>query len=318
VSFVAPLVLIGLVLVPIAIVAYVRHDAARRRGSEAFASAALMPAVAPRRSGVRRHIGPAFYLLAFTALLIAIARPQAMATVKVNQASVMLVTDRSGSMRSSDVPGGRLAAAKTAGNTFLDQVPSDLKTGLIAFNQVVQLLQTPTTDRTTVRTELNQLTPAGSTATGDALQRALDVLRPANQTGKPAPAAIILLSDGKSVRGRDPVPVAEAAGKAGVKIYTIALGTDDGVLETTRKDGTTRTQPVPPDRTTMEAIAKASGGQSFDAATAASLKQVYEQLGKQVAEKREKREITAGFAGGSLILLVLGAGMSLGLLGRLP
>lgn len=326
-TFVAPLILLGLLLVPVAVWAYVRQDAARRRSREAFASAPLMPAVAPRQAGFKRHIGPVFYLLAFTALLIALARPKAEATVKVPRASVMLVTDRSGSMRADDVAGGRMAAAKSAANRFLDMVPDDVRTGLIAFSHEVQLLQSPTTDRETVRVALNRLEPGGSTAAGDALARALLVLRPQTQAGstgggttapKPAPGAIILLSDGESVRGQDPIPVAQAAAKAGVKIYTVALGTDQGVLRTTRKDGSVREQPVPPDRETLAQIAKVSGGEAFDAPDAAALDRVYEQLGRQVAEKKEVREITAGFAGGSLILLVLGAGASMALLGRLP
>ncbi|MDQ8045672.1 MAG: VWA domain-containing protein [Solirubrobacteraceae bacterium] len=317
-TFVAPAVLLGLLLVPVAVVAYLRHDQRRRQHRAAFAHEALMPAVAPRRTGARRHVAPVLYLLAFAVLLVALARPKAEATVKVNKASVMLVIDHSGSMQSTDVPGGRLNAAKVAGNTFLDMVPDDVRTGLLAFNQTVELLQSPVTDRASTRSALDGLVPAGSTATGDALARALQVLRPEGQTGTPAPAAIILLSDGKSVRGQDPLPVAQQAGKDGVKIYTVALGTANGTLQTKRKDGTIRTQQVPPDTQTMAAIAKASGGETFQSANVASLSAVYEKLGKQVATKREKQEITTWFAGGALALLVLGAGTSLALVGRLP
>ncbi len=317
-TFVAPLVLIGLVLVPLAIWAYVRHESGRSRSAEAFATAPLMPAVVPKRAGLRRHVGPVLYLLAFTALLFAIARPKAEATVKIERASVMLVTDRSGSMKADDVAGGRMAAAKKAGNRFLDMVPDDVRTGLIAFSHEVQLLQSPTTDREAVKVQLDRLEPGGSTAAGDALARAMAVLRPTNQTGKPAPAAIILLSDGESVRGQDPIPVAQAAKKAGVRIYTVALGTDQGVLRTTQKDGTVREQRVPPDRTTLGQIAAMSGGEFFAAPDAAALDRVYETLGRQVAERKELREVTTMFAGGSLLLLVLGAGASMTLVGRLP
>lgn len=316
-TFISPALLLGLLLVPLAVWAYVAHDARRRRGREAFVTAPLSPSVAPRAAGARRHIGPALYLLALAALLVAIARPQAMATVKVEKASVMLVTDRSGSMKADDVAGGRMAAAKAAGNTFLTAVPDDVRTGLIGFSHEVQLLASPTTDRQVIRDELAKLQPGGSTAAGDALQRALAVLRPANQTGKPAPGAIILLTDGESVRGVDPVAVAQQAKKAGIKIYTVALGTDGGVLRSTNKDGTTREQKVPPDRETLRQIAQVSGGQAFDAPDSASLEQVYKQLGSQVAEKKQKQEVTTSFAGGALLLLALGAGTSLALVGRL-
>ena len=316
-TFQTPILLLGLVLVPLAIWAYVAYDRRRRQTRAALVSAPLAPAVVPQRVGGRRHVAQVLYLLALTALLVAIARPQAEATVKVEKASVMLVTDRSGSMKADDVAGGRMTAAKRAGNTFLDSVPDDVRTGLIAFSHEVQMLQAPTTDREAVRQQLAALEPGGSTAAGDALSRALQVLRPAGATGKPAPGAIILLTDGESVRGADPVVVAQEAKKAGVKIYTVALGTDNGVLRSTNKDGTTRTQRVPPDRETLKQIAQVSGGQAFDAPDAASLEQVYKQLGSQVAKKREKQEVTTAFAGGALALLVLGAGAGLTLVGRL-
>ncbi len=327
-SFLSPIVLIGLVLVPLAAWWYVASDRRRRVGATAFASAPVAASVAPRRAGWRRHVGPAAYLLALAALLIAAARPQAKVPVKVQKASVMLVTDRSGSMAASDVQGGRISAVKNAAGRFVERVPDDVRTGLIAFNHEVQVLQSPTTDKAALLAQLQTLKPGGSTATGDALFRALALLRPATPpstdsgTGeesteqKPAPAAIILLSDGKSVRGQDPLVVAEAAKKAGVKIYTIALGTDQGVLRGQRADGTERVQAVPPDRETMQRIAEISGGESFEAPTAESLDRVYEQLGRQVATRKEPREVTVAFAGGALALLLVGAGASLALVGR--
>jgi Ca-activated chloride channel family protein len=326
VSFVAPLILLALVLVPVAIFAYVRFDRSRKTDAP-FASEALMPAVAPRRARWRRHVAPAFYLLALAGLIFAAARPQAKAEVKVEKASVMLVTDRSGSMRADDVPGGRIAAARSAGELFLDTVPKDVRAGLIAFNQNVELLVSPTTDRDAMRAEVNSLTPAGSTAAGDALQEALRVLRP--QTGanavtpttdpkKRIPAAIILLSDGESVRGSDPVEAAKTAKSMGVPIYTIALGTDAGVLKTTKKDGTTREQKVPPDRETLKQVAELSGGKAFTATDQASLDAVYKQLGSQVAKRQEVREVTSRVAGISLVLLLAGATASLAMFGRLP
>lgn len=333
-SFLSPILLLGLLLVPLAAYWYVTSDRRRRASAEAFASGPVAPSVVPRRTGWRRHIGPAAYLVALAALLIAAARPQAKVSVKVEKASVMLVTDRSGSMSATDVAGGRMAAVKRAANLFLDRVPSDVRTGLVAFNQDVQVLSSPTTDKDALRAQLSTLEPGGSTAAGDALSRALAVLTQgapdqasadgtstdgtgagATKTKRP-PAAIILLSDGKSVRGLDPVAVAQQAKKAGVKIYTVSLGTDQGTLTTKKRDGTTRVQQVPPDRQTMAQIAQTSGGEAFSAPTAKALDQVYEQLGRQVATRKEPREVTVAFAGGALILLLAGAGASLALVGR--
>ncbi|MBO9532735.1 MAG: VWA domain-containing protein [Solirubrobacteraceae bacterium] len=327
-SFLSPLVLFGLLLVPLAAWWYLASDRRRRAGAAAFASAPVSPSVAPRRTGWRRHVGPGAYLLALVALLLAAARPEAKVSVKVQKASVMLVTDRSGSMAADDVAGGRISAVKNAAGLFLDRVPDDVRTGLIAFNQDVQVLQSPTTDKAAVRAQVQTLEPGGSTATGDALARAVSLLSPKSQqpaqgtdgtqgtTPKGPPAAIILLSDGKSVRGQDPVAAAEEAKKAGIRIYTIALGTDQGVLRGRRKDGTERVQNVPPDRATMAKIAETSGGEAFDAPTAEALDQVYEQLGRQVATRKEPREVTVAFAGGALALLLVGAGASLALVGR--
>ncbi|MFT4036155.1 MAG: VWA domain-containing protein [Patulibacter sp.] len=336
-SFLSPALLLGLLLVPAAAWWYVAGERRRQRGRAAFASAPVAPSVTPRRAGWRRHVGPAAYLVALAALLIAAARPQAKVSVKVEQASVMLVTDRSGSMAAGDVQGGRIAAVKRAAGLFLDRVPEDVRTGLISFSDVVQVLQSPTTDRQAVRAQLQTLKPGGSTATGDALARALAVLRAqhaAKATGgdsassgdsaaagttpnaKQPPAAIILLSDGKSVRGQDPLAVARQAKQAGVRIYTVALGTDNGVLRTKKSDGTVNTETVPPDRETMRQIAEISGGEAFDAPDAKALDAVYEQLGRQVATRKEPREVTAAFAGGALALLLLGAAASLMLVGR--
>jgi Ca-activated chloride channel family protein len=264
-------------------------------------------------------VAPAFYLLAFAGLLVALARPKAEATVTIKKSSVMLLTDRSGSMAATDVGGSRIDAVKRASNLFLDKVPNSVQTGLMSFNHEVQLLQSPTLDHARLRTEIAELKPGGSTAAGDALASALSVLRPKNlpKGTKQVPASIILMSDGKSVRGQDPLPVARAAGKAGIKIYTIALGTPTGTLTST-KDGKTRTQAVPPDQSEMSQIAKLSGGEAFTAPTAEALSQAYAKLGATVAKRKQPKEITSEVAGASLLLLVAGAGASLVLFGRLP
>jgi Ca-activated chloride channel family protein len=124
----------------------------------------------------------------------------------------------------------------------------------------------------------------------------------------------VLLSDGKSVRGSDPLDAARAAGKARVPIYTISLGTAQGTIP---KQGG-GTVPVPPDPETLRQIAQLSGGESFAVQDADRLSTVYERLGRQLTRKKEHRQITAGFAGGGLALILVGAGMSLWWFGRVP
>lgn len=313
-SFERPLLLIGLVAIPLAIWWYVRAS----RGREAFASPALIPSVAPRRPGRRRHWPMALYALGLAALILAVAKPQRAVSVPVDRASVLLVTDRSGSMQADDVEPTRLVAARRAAQTFLDEVPERVRVGLIAFNHGAEVSQLPTAEHDLVRDAVAAITPAGGTATGDALTAALRILRPDANARRPPPGAIVLLSDGKSVRGRDPVEAAQEAKRLGVPIYTVALGTEEGTIRVEDGDGNVRVEPVPPDVETLERIAEVSGGRSYAVEDTANLSEVYERLGSQVATKREQREVTTSFAGGALLLVLAGGALSLGLFGRLP
>ena len=106
----------------------------------------------------------------------------------------------------------------------------------------------------------------------------------------------MLLSDGKSTHGRDPLPVADRARELGVPVYTVALGTRTGTLP----DG----ERVPPDTEALREIAERSGGARVHGRSRrARCSEVYERLGSQVATEREDREVTAAFAGGALVLL---------------
>jgi Ca-activated chloride channel family protein len=314
VSFAQPTYLLALAVLPLAALAYVVFERHAAQGRSAFAAPAMLAAVAPRGAGWRRHAPMIGYALALAALAVALARPQVTVAVEVQRATVVLVTDRSGSMEARDVQPSRLAAARRAGETFLDQLPGTVRVGAVAFNHVAEALQSPTTDRAAVREALDRLVPAGSTATGDALALALQMTQ--RDAKRPPPAAIILLSDGKSVRGRDPIGVAQEAAKAKVPIYTVALGTAGGTIESTSPNGTSRLEPVPPDPATLAEIARITGGRAFDAANAGSLQEVYERLGRQVATEKRPREITAAFAGGALLLLAGAAAASLRWFGR--
>jgi Ca-activated chloride channel homolog len=298
VSFAKPLFLVGLALIPVLVVLYVRNE----RRPHAFAPANLLPSVVRRRAGWRRHAAIVGYGAAIAALLVSLAKPQATIAVPTEQARVMIVTDRSGSMLSDDVSPTRLAAAKKAAATFLDEIPDAVKVGAVAFNQKAEVLQSPTRDHDAVREALRSVKPAGSTATGDAITAALNSLK-----GK-APAAIVLLSDGKSVRGSDPLVAAQAAKARKIPIYTVALGTAQGTIN----DG----EPVPPDPATLAKIAKLTGGRAFTAGDVKSLDQVYKRLGSQVATERHKVQVTNLFAGGALALVALSSLASIGMFGR--
>ena len=310
-SFQAPIFLLGLIAIPLALLALF---AARRRPAKyviRFPAAATVAAVVGKTGRARRVIPAALLCLSLAGLVTALARPEATIAVPVEKASVMLVTDTSGSMNATDVSPTRLAAAQSAATRFLDRVPKSLQTGLVAYSDGPHTVLRPTQDHEAIATTVRSLQADGGTATGDALASALNALGTRNK--KSPPAAIVLLSDGASKVGRDPADVAREAGAAGVPIYTVALGTADGIVEAGGQ-----TLAVPPDPEALAEVARLSGGRSFAAEDADALDQVYQTLGSRIGTKKEKKEVSAGFAAVGLLLLGGAAFTSLRWRGRLP
>jgi Ca-activated chloride channel homolog len=315
VSFGAPLALLGLALVPALAVLYGRHQRSRARAARAFSSPRLAASVTPVRPGWRRHAPMAVLALAIALILIAAAKPQTTVAVPVEHASILLMTDVSGSMNAEDVSPSRLIAARRAATTFVDGVPKQVNVGVMAFNQTPTVLQSPTTDRIAVKAALQRLKSSGGTATGDAVRAAVRIL--VGGSTKPPPSAIVLLSDGKSTSGVTPLTAAQEAGRRHIPIYTVALGTATGTITVPRRGGGTETRQVPPDPETLRQMSAASGGEAFQAADAQRLSQVYERLGSQLGRKNEPRQISSLFAAAALALLLAGASLSLRWFGRL-
>ena len=311
-SFAQPVFLVALALVPLGLAAYIRHEHVRRLAADAFAAPAVRASLAPSTPGWRRHVPLAIFGLALVVLLVALAKPQTTVAVAVERASIMLTTDYSGSMQSTDVAPTRLQAARAAADSFLDEVPDTVRVGLVSFNQAARLVSTPTTDRAPLRAAIATLTPSGGTATGEALAVSLTAL--ASQTddgGVRVPSAIVLLSDGKSTRGRTPQELAQRAKDLKIPVYTVTLGTAAGTITVQKSDGTTETRPVPPDPAEMRDVASISGGRAFTADNLEELSTVYERLGSRIGYREEERELTAAFSGGALVLAAAGALLSL-------
>ncbi|MBA3299633.1 MAG: VWA domain-containing protein [Thermoleophilaceae bacterium] len=316
-SFAEPLVLLGLLVLPLLIAAYAWHERGRRVAAAAFATPALQPSVAPQQPRWRRHAPMLAVCLALLVLILAAARPQRTVAVPVERASIVLATDVSGSMTATDVKPSRLVAAKRAAKRFAEAVPARVNVGVLAFNHRPRLLQSPTTDREAVSAAIESFEPSGSTAIGDAiLLSAAAIVRPAAGRRRP-PAAIVLLSDGKSARGSDPITAARAARRLRIPIYTVTLGTEAGVITVPRPGGGTQVERVPPAPESLARVARESGGEAFTADTASGLKNVYRKLGSQLAHRDEQRQVTSAFAGGGLLLLLAGVGMSLRWFGRM-
>ncbi len=319
-SFREPLLLAGLALLPLAVVAYVAAQRRRRRFAVRYTNVDLIAGVA--RAGWIRHVPALLALCALAALLVALARPERTVAAQRREAIVVMVTDTSGSMLAKDVRPDRLTAAREAARALTRQVPEDFRLGLVKFGSQAEQVVEPTTDRTRMEIALRALAVKGTTAMGDGLELGLEAARTPVPDGlggsRRLPASIVLLSDGESTRGRDPIDVAQEAKRAGIRIYTVALGTQAGVLEVPRANGTIRRQAVPPDTLTLQEIARETGGRYFGAPDAAQLESVYSGLATRFSTRMEKQEVTAAFAGGGLLLLVGGIALSLLRGGRLP
>ena len=312
-SFAAPIALLCLFAVPLAVLAHVAAQRRRRRYPVRFTALSTLAAVAGAEPQWRRHLPLALFALALAALSLSLARPERTIDVPVQRASVVLVTDVSRSMSATDVSPTRLEAARQAALSFLDKVPDALRVGLVTYSDVAQTLQTPTTDHDAVKGALDTLQPISGTATGAGLRTGLDDLKVRTSAARRPPAAMVLLSDGSATDGAAADIVAAEAKRLRVPIYTVALGTPDGTI-TLRG----QTLEVPPDTEALQRIAVESGGQAFRAEDSDQLDAVYQKLGSQIGSRPEKQEITALFAGGALLLLAGAMASSLRLGGRLP
>ena len=316
-SFVWPVILIALVAIPLLIGWYVRQQRARARLAEAFVMPRLAPSVAPKRPGWRRHLPMLAFALALTALIVAAARPQHTVAVPVNGAAIMLANDVSSSMTATDVKPSRLGAAQAAARQFVAGVPASVEVGQMEFARRPVLLQSPTTDRAETQAAIAQLKPGGGgTAVGDTVQVAMRVLGNMRKNGKRLPGAIVLLSDGSSNVGSNPLVAAQQAKRLHIPIYTISLGTAAGTIPI-RRHGQTVDVPVPVSTQELAAIATQSGGRTFSAADSARASAVYEHLATQLGHKKVKRELTARVVGGGVALVLIGIVLSLLLFARL-
>jgi Ca-activated chloride channel homolog len=317
-SFGAPAFLLALLLVPAALAAQVASRRRARRYAVRFTGVAALKAVGVATPAWRRHLPAALLLGALTVLALALAKPQRSVAVPIERASIMLVTDHSRSMMAQDVDPDRLTAAKRAANAFLDQLPRPVRVGVTTFSDVPDATQTPSPDHELARRVIDAQAADGATATGDALQVALETLQrePKGADGKRPPSAIVLLSDGATTVGRDPVEVAHEAKRLRIPIYTIALGTRDATVPNPGFGPPLIA--VPPDPETMKRIAAAAGGRAFDAQDDRQLSTIYRSLGSQLGTRTQHREITAAFAIGGLALLLGAALSSVRWAGRLP
>jgi Ca-activated chloride channel family protein len=301
-----PIHLLAVAAIPLVLLVWMVSRARRRRFAVRLPGVAAMKAAVPRGGGRWRRILPAALVGASAvSMATAYAKPQHTVNVPVEKASVVLVSDESGSMAATDVSPSRLQAAQSAARSFLKAAPESLLVGFAGYSSGVETNVAPTTDREAIQSAIAAENAEGGTATGDALQAALDQLAARKGSdGKTAPAAIVLLSDGQTTDGSDPVSAAQRAKQLGIPIFTVALGTDSGVLEL----GDGRSVSVPPDPQTLAEIASTSGGKAYNVDDADTLDAIYRTLGSKIGTKPVKKEMTVAFVAGGLILLLGGLG----------
>lgn len=316
--------------------------ALRRKKSAAlrFSNMALIKEAMAGQHGFRRHFPPALLFVALLAMLAAIARPSAIITLPSERATVILAMDVSGSMRAADVAPTRMDVAKAAARTFVADQPRTTRIGLVAFSTSAMITQDPTIAHDDVVAAIDALRPQRFTAVGSGLVAALQSIFPdadldlsglsgrrptleAAPLGKvkdeakpqfqPVPpgsnssAVIVLLSDGRTNAGIEPLDAARLAADRGVRVFTVGFGTPEGGT-VDFGGGWMRTQL---DEETLKAIAKVTGARYFNAKTEADLKEAYNALTTQFVSETKRTEITAIGAGLALLLLSLAAILSL-------
>jgi Ca-activated chloride channel family protein len=311
-SFQWPLALIGLIVVPALVALYVVRERRRTEYAARFTTPALLPNLVDSAPGWRRHLPLALLLAALTAMVVGVARPHAQVSVQREEATVILALDTSLSMRADDVRPTRLRAARKAATAFLEKLPEKFRVGVVGFSGRAYVALPPTEDRTLTRTALRSLKPGEGTSLGDAVALATQLGRRQRAAdGTIPPTAILVISDGAQMSGRTAPGAAAARAKSlRIPVYAIVLGTNDGVITVSLAGGFEAQIRVPPSPETLRLVTQITGGQLFNAPNDRRLRQVYEKLGSRLGQRRQEREITDLFAGGSAALLLCGGLLS--------
>jgi Ca-activated chloride channel homolog len=332
VTFGSPALLWALLLIPAGVALYAVRNRRRSRFAVRFPNLDVLAGVAGEVSTWRRGVPPALFLLALAALTLGLARPQATVLAPRNEATVILSIDTSSSMSATDVQPSRLAAAKEAADAFIKQLPDTFRVAVISFSDEAQVLSQPTTDRVGVRESLHSLRADGATAMGDSIVRGLRIAKrggldphsvsPApgpTESSRPPLSVLLLLSDGANTAGEvDPADAARRARSLEMPVFTIALGTPEGVLESVDQYGRLHSVPVPPDFDTLRDIADTTNARYFTAPTEEDLTRVYEDIGSRLGFVKERQEVTVAFTASALVLACLAAVLSALWGARLP
>src|SRR6184192_2399537 len=175
-NFIWPSALLLLVVVAGLAVLYVLAQRRRNRYALRYANLSLVREAIGKGPGWRRHVPPAFFLIALAFMSIAVARPQAVVAVPSQEGTVILTIDVSGSMLAEDMKPNRIEAAKAAARAFVERQNANLRIGIVSFSTDASIVQSPTTDKNLIIAAINRLRPQRATAIGRAILVSLDAI----------------------------------------------------------------------------------------------------------------------------------------------
>ncbi|MBX3014881.1 MAG: VWA domain-containing protein [Caldilineaceae bacterium] len=333
-SFIWPAMLFSLLVVPLFVWLYWQMQQRRRAMAVRYGSLGMVQ-TAGRPLGAGRHLAPMLFLTGLILLLIALARPQAVVSLPRLEGTVILAFDVSGSMAADDLAPTRMEASKTAALAFVERQPATIQLGVVAFSDSGFSIVPPTYDRDPIFAAINRLVPERGTSLAHGIFTSLNtiLIDPAdaeqfysNLTPTPTPtpppvppgsnaaAVIVLLTDGENTAPPEPSEAAQAAADLGIRIYPIGIGSAAG----TTLDVEGFTVHTRLDEATLEQIAQLTAGTYYNAANEEELQRIYENLTPELVIKSDEMEVTALFAGVSILLLLSGGLVSLLWFSRLP
>jgi Ca-activated chloride channel family protein len=262
--------------------------------------------------------------------------------VPTGQTTVILAMDVSRSMCSTDVAPNRLLAAETAASAFVQRQGSTTQIGIVAFAGFGELIQPPTSDQEVLLDAIQGLSTGRRTAIGSAILESIDAIAEIDTSvaqsvtegsggvapqpvpkGAYAPHIIVLLTDGVSNAGPEPVEAAQQAADRGVRIYTIGFGTsnpppslpvcgaqyigrepgDNGFGGGAGFGGGPFRRGI--DEDTLKQVAEMTGGTYSSAESSNELQKVFAELPTSLILKNEVTEVSVFFVAAGVVLLGL-------------
>ncbi|HEX7005031.1 MAG TPA: VWA domain-containing protein [Trueperaceae bacterium] len=308
-SFLWPWGLALLALAPLLIWLYFRSLRSAARAVTMHPDLALIARASETGRRWRRHVPAFIYLGTCTLALFALARPSLPAPEAHPQAAIILALDSSWSMRATDIEPSRLEAAKEAVYSFLDDVPDNIRVGLVTFGYFANTVAPPTRDHDLLREAIEELTLQRGTAIGEALLASVAALPSLEERRAAADdpkdlATVILLSDGQNRGGIDPVTALEMIVPEQVTVHTVGVGTDRGGGGDWGPGGYSRGYRF--DESTLRRIAADTGGRYVFVDNASDLNDVYRELGNSLVWRMAPEEATGIFSLAAALLLLLG------------